>query len=204
MHVELYQTVVIAFCALALLSSLIVIFSRSPVHSALALVFTFVATAGIWLLAQAEFLALILVLVYVGAVMTLFLFVVMMTDISASKLKKNLLVAIPLFAIIFSLFFVWAEKYSHQFKLMMPKSELLAVSNTERLGQVLYTKYMLPFELAAVVLLVAIISSIVLAFRGVKKGTIHQRTRAQIMTRKEDRLTMVKMSAQSKNISKSR
>jgi NADH-quinone oxidoreductase subunit J len=179
---------------MASFSALAVVFAKSPVWQALALVLTFVLTACVWLLTETQFLALILILVYVGAVMTLFLFVVMMTDLEHSSFKKNLLLWLPVTAVFTGFFLSLIQKY----KLFNPPgvvklSESASFSDTKALGAVLYTDYVYCFELAAAVLLVAIVSSIALAFKGVKKGTKQQSVAKQVRVRKEDRLKIVSL-----------
>src|SRR5580700_6353145 len=144
------------FATILIASALAVIVSKNPVHAALFLVLSFVTSAAIWLLIEAEFLAIVLVLVYVGAVMVLFLFVVMMLDITRG--------AAPLPA---------------------------TYSNTQELGRVLYTQYAYPFELAAVVLLVAIIAAIALTTRA-RRGLKHQDINRQVSVKSTDRVRLVK------------
>lgn len=192
MHQHLYQTLLFIFMGLASVSALAVVFARSPVWQALALVLTFVLTACVWLLAEVQFLALILILVYVGAVMTLFLFVVMMTDLERASFKKSLILWLPATALFSGFFIMLVQK----FKLFNPApvvhlSEKANFSDTKALGAILYTDYVYCFELAAAVLLVAIVSSIALAFKGVKKGTKQQSVAHQVRVRKEDRLKIV-------------
>lgn len=196
MHDLLIRVVFYVFAGLALLSAFFVITQTNPVRSVLCLVATFFATAALWLLVSAEFLALILILVYVGAVMTLFLFVVMMLNVDREALKAPILRYLPfaliLVALLLGLLLValpedWLQggnglKVIHQ---------AAHRSNTEAIGLVLYTNYVFAFELAAVLLLVAIISAIMLAHRPGLKHSKRQDIRRQLMTSAKDRLSLV-------------
>ncbi|GAB4391670.1 MAG: NADH-quinone oxidoreductase subunit J [Gammaproteobacteria bacterium] len=191
------------FAILAITSAGAVILSNNPVRSALFLVMTFFASAGIWMLAHAEFLALILVLVYVGAVMTLFLFVVMMLNTEAINIKRQVIKYLPLGILIIGLLvfltFVAIKPenfgFEHLQALHLPE---LQQSNVESLGEVLYTQYALPFEVAAVLLLIAIISAISLAFRGSRECKSQDAVR-QIRVRRADRVRLVKMKSESED-----
>ncbi len=174
-----------------------VIVSRNPVHSALALVLCFVTSAAIWLLIQAEFLAIVLVLVYVGAVMVLFLFVVMMLDINTEELRRGFtryawLGWITAAVVIVEIVGVVTAK-SLGVDVTRGAAPLPPnYSNTQELGQVLYTQYAYPFELAAVLLLVAIVAAISLTMRR-RSGLKAQNISNQVNTRSGDRLRVVKM-----------
>jgi len=186
------------FGALLLGSALLVVVVRNPVHAALFLVLAFVTAAGLWMLLYAEFLAITLVLVYVGAVMVLFLFVVMMLDINIDLLREGFWRNAPLAALVGLLMaFEMAA-------LLLRGSRGAAAagtappagySNTKALGSVLYTDYVFPFELAAVVLLVAIIAAIALTLRH-RKETKYQDPRTQLAARASDRLRVVKMKSE--------
>ena len=191
-----------AFAVLLLAAALGVILCRNPVHSALCLVSTFFTAAAIWLLAQAEFLAIVLVLVYVGAVMVLFLFVVMMLDVDLEKMRSGftrhvwLGVATAVVLVLEIVGVVVARGLGPQVDMkagMAPTD--LAASNTTELGTVLYTKYVYPFELAAVLLLVAIIAAIVLTMRH-RQGLKVQDIGKQVATRREDRVRVLQMPAE--------
>jgi len=191
-----------AFALVLLASALGVIAARNPVYSALCLVLTFFTAAAIWLLAQAEFLAIVLVLVYVGAVMVLFLFVVMMLDVDMEKVRSGftrhfwlgIAVAIVLFLEIVGV--VVARGLGSNIDMKAGMAPVGAAdSNATELGTALYTKYVYPFELAAVLLLVAIIAAIVLTMRH-RKGLKVQDIGAQVATRSEDRLRVLKMPAE--------
>ncbi len=183
--------------AILLFSGIRVITTRNPVHAALFLVLAFFTAAGIWLLLEAEFLAIALILVYVGAVMVLFLFVVMMLDINLDKLREGFWEYLPMAGLIGLLMvvemtMVLAEKNLHPTQAV----ELPAnYSNTAALGKVLYTDYLLPFELAAVVLLVAMIAAIVLTLRE-RKDNKSMNPAEQVKVKRSDRLRIVSMPAE--------
>ncbi len=180
-----------------LVSALNVVTTRNPVHAALFLVLAFFNAAGIWLLLQAEFLAIVLVLVYVGAVMVLFLFVVMMLDINIDKIREGFWRYLPLAGTIGALMAVEMTMIlSNQYFVAAESVDKPAgFSDAAALGSVLYTEYLLPFELAAVVLLVAIIAAIALTLRG-KRESKSMNPADQVIVRKEDRLRMVKMKSE--------
>lgn len=179
-----------------LISALQVITTRNPVHAALFLVLAFFTAAGIWLLLQAEFLAIVLVLVYVGAVMVLFLFVVMMLDINIDKLREGFWRYLPLAGGIGAMMAVeMVMVLSGKYFVSIPAESLPAnYSNVTMLGRVMYTDYLLPFELAAVVLLVAIVAAITLTLRDRQESKSMQ-VSDQVSVRKEDRMRIVKMAA---------
>jgi NADH-quinone oxidoreductase subunit J len=194
----LIQGLFYLFATILVLAALGVIGARNPVYSALALVLCFVTSAAIWLLLEAEFLAVVLVLVYVGAVMVLFLFVVMMLDINLAELRQGFtrfawLGALTALAVIVEIVgVVWARgglgiDASHG---GVPTSS--TYSNTLELGRVLYTRYAYPFELAAMLLLVAIVAAIALTMRR-RAGLRQQNIGAQVAVRRADRLRIVKM-----------
>ncbi len=180
--------------AILLMAGLRVITTRNPVHAALFLVLAFFTAAGIWLLLEAEFLAIALVLVYVGAVMVLFLFVVMMLDVNLEKLREGfwdylpmagfigVLMAVEMALVLGGKYFSGAKNVSHP----------ADYSNTAELGRVLYTDYFLPFELASVVLLVAIVAAITLTLRE-RKESKSMNVADQVSVRKQDRMRIVKM-----------
>ena len=185
-----------ALATILLLAGLRVITTHNPVHAALFLVLAFFTAAGIWLLLEAEFLAITLVLVYVGAVMVLFLFVVMMLDINIDKLREGfwdylpmagtigLLMAVEMVMVLGGKHFGTASVASHP----------ADYSNTTELGRVLYTDYLLPFELASVVLLVAIVAAIVLTLRD-RKDSKSMNVADQVKVRRQDRIRIVRMPA---------
>jgi NADH-quinone oxidoreductase subunit J len=190
-----------AFSAMLIISALRVITARNPVHAAMFLVLSFFTAAALWLLIYAEFLAITLVLVYVGAVMVLFLFVVMMLDINFDKLREGFWKHLPIaatVAILMAAQMVWLL-WGSALKLhaASPGAPAATVSNTKELGRILYTEYLLPFELAAVVLLVAMVAAIALTFRG-RKDVKSQDIAAQVRVKKSDRLKIVSMCAEAK------
>ncbi len=197
----LIQGLFYLFATILVLAALGVISSRNPVYSALALVMCFVTSAAIWLLIEAEFLAVVLVLVYVGAVMVLFLFVVMMLDINLAELRQGFtrfawlgwLTALAVIVEIAGV--VWARgglgiDASHG-----GTPQPASYSNTTELGSVLYTKYAYPLELAAVLLLVAIVAAITLTMRR-RAGLKYQDINQQVAVRRADRVRLVKMEAE--------
>ena len=193
-----FQTLTFYFFSSVLIASALgVITSRNPVYAALLLVLAFVTAAGLWLLLFAEFLALTLILVYVGAVMVLFLFVVMMLDINFDKLRegfrKNALVAALVGVVLLVEMAVLLGGKAMGLTAAMPGAPQ-AVSNTKELGRVLYTEYLLPFELAAVVLVIAMIAAIALTLRK-RTGTKTQDVAAQVRVKRNDRLKIIKMDA---------
>jgi NADH-quinone oxidoreductase subunit J len=188
-----------AFSAVLVVAAVGVITARNPVHAALFLVFAFVNSAVIWLLLEAEFLAIVLVLVYVGAVMVLFLFVVMMLDVNLAQLREGftryaplgLLIAVIVVIEIGSV--VWVKQLGGvTAPAPSPSAGVADYSNTRALGDLLYTNYLYPFELAAVVLLVAIVAAIVLTMRQ-RQGLKQQDIAAQVSVRAKDRVRIIKM-----------
>ena len=194
---EIKSALFYLFSAVMLFAALRVITSRNPVHAALYLILAFFQAAGIWMLLHAEFLSITLVLVYVGAVMVLFLFVVMMIDINLDALKKDFWKHFPLAA------FIGAVLALELASVLMGgfRSSQIAVdsavsgapvSNTRDLGVLLYTEYLYPLEIAAVILLVAIVSAIALTMRE-RKDTKAQDPGEQVKVKAADRLRMVKI-----------
>jgi len=187
-----------AFAAILLLSGLRVITARNPVHAALFLVLAFFTAAATWLLLRAEFLAIALVLVYVGAVMVLFLFVVMMLDINLERLREGFWKNLPLAVVVggvmaFEMVAVLAQRYfgaAARARVLPPD-----YSNTRELGRVLYTQYVYAFEIAAVILLVAIIAAIALTLRR-RKDTKGQKPARQLAARRADSVRLVSMPAE--------
>ena len=194
-----FQTITFyVFAAMLIFSALRVITAKNPVHAAMFLVLSFVTAAALWLLIYAEFLAITLVLVYVGAVMVLFLFVVMMLDINFDKLREGFWKHLPIAATVAMLMagqmalLLWGKALNLHSE--SPAAPAATVSNTKDLGRILYTDYLLPFELAAVVLLVAMIAAIALTFRG-RKDVKSQDVAAQVRVKSTDRLKIIKMDA---------
>ena len=177
-----------------------VVLSRNPVHAALSLVLAFFNSAALWLLEEAEFLGIVLVLVYVGAVMVLFLFVVMMLDINIAQLREGFTKYAPLGVLVAAImiaevcYAVWSRHLGLDLSVAAPGLPE-GFSNTKALGALLYTDYMLPFELAAVVLLVAIVAAISLTMRR-REGLKQQDIAAQVAVRREDRVRLVKVDSE--------
>jgi len=190
------------FGAVLVGSALGVITARNPVHCALFLVFAFLNSAVIWLLLEAEFLAVTLVVVYVGAVMVLWLFVVMMLDVDVEKLRQGFTRYAPIGALIALIVaaqigvVVWVRRLGLA-AIPTPVPKPPGYSNTAELGQLLYTQFLFPFEVAAVILLVAIVAAITLTMRR-RAGQKVQDIAAQVAVRAKDRLRVVKMDAEAK------
>ena len=185
-----------AFGGVLLASGLAVVTARNPVHAALFLVLAFFTAAGIWLLLRAEFLAIARVVVYVGAVMVLFLFVVMMLDINLERVREGFWRNLPL-ALVVGGVLVWEMITILAFRIwgVEPRQLPPDYSNTRELGRVLYTDYALAFEIAAVILLVAIVSAIALTLRR-RKDSRSQDPAAQVRARREERVELVSMKAE--------
>jgi NADH-quinone oxidoreductase subunit J len=187
------------FAALLLFAALRVITARNPVHAALFLVLAFVTAAALWLLLRAEFLAITLVLVYVGAVMVLFLFVVMMLDINLDRLREGFWTHLPLGIVVGllivlemgGLILIGFERA----RFPPPADPGPTYSNTKELGRLVYTDYVYPFELAAILLLVAIIAAIALTMRK-RKDTRYQNPAEQVLVKREERVRLVSMPAE--------
>jgi NADH-quinone oxidoreductase subunit J len=188
------------FAAILVFAALRVITAKNPVHAALYLVLAFCTSAGIWIQLEAEFLGIALVLVYVGAVMVLFLFVVMMLDINLERLREGFWSYLPVGAVVALLLIaemalVLGGPYFGLTEAPWPQSSPAGYSNTKELGRLIYTDYVYPFELAAVILLVAIIAAIALTLRRRKHGKYIDPAQ-QVRVRREDRVRMVSMPAE--------
>ena len=189
------------FGAVLLYAGARTITTRNPVHAALYLVLAFFTAADLWLLLRAEFLAITLVLVYVGAVMVLFLFVVMMLDINLDRLREGFWSHLPLGVVLGLLIvlemgsLVWLKFDPARYP--PPADPGAGYSNTRELGRILYTDYAYPFELAAIVLLVAIIAAIALTMRK-RKDTKYQDPARQVVVRRAERVRLVSMPAEKK------
>lgn len=184
-----------------IVSALRVITARNPVHSVLFLVLSFFTAAGLWLLLEAEFLGIVLVLVYVGAVMVLFLFVVMMLDINLETVREGFVRYLPVGALvgvimIVQLALVVGPRYFGEERFASPERAPAGHSNTEQIGGVLYSEYLYHFEIAAVILLVAIIAAISLTLRKRPETTKYQTPGRQVRVRKADRLRIVSMNSE--------
>ncbi len=192
-----------SFAAVVIAAAVGVVTSKNPVHSALFLVLTFFSSSAIWLMLEAEFLAITLVLVYVGAVMVLFLFVVMMLDINIVKMREGFVSYLPaggLFALLMVAVMVWVvgpvgPDVMGTAALDNAVRHAADYSNTEALGEILYTDYVLAFEIAAVILLVAIIAAISLTLRR-RPATKYQTPGKQIKVKRNDRLKIIKSDAE--------
>lgn len=191
MPLTFQQIVFYAFAGLTVLFALLVVIQSNPVRSVLALVFCFFSSAVLWILLQAEFLALILVLVYVGAVMTLFLFVVMMLNIDVEVLKTRAVRWLPL-GLMFVAALVVLLYRALPDGMLLPAQATATSPDVQAIGDVLYTHYVLAFELAAVILLVAIIAAIMLVHRP-SSNSKQQSIREQIMVNRADRVRLVAM-----------
>ncbi len=190
------------FSAIAVVSAIAVISTRNPVRSVLSLVITFFAMSAIWMMLRAEFLSLILLLVYVGAVMTLFLFVVMMINIDNASKKKGLvhywLGVLAVVGLVTGILVINAGPFNFGLKqLPAPVPEPADFSNTHAVGSLLFTQYIYAFEVAGALLLAAMIAAITLAHRAPHKRKI-QRPADQIAVRPEDRVRLVKMPPEQK------
>jgi len=189
------------FAAITMFAALRVITARNPVHAALFLVLAFCSSAGIWILLEAEFLAITLVLVYVGAVMVLFLFVVMMLDINLEQLREGFWRWFPFGAMlavvmVFQMIWVLGNRQTAETGAQVIK-HAANYSNTKELGRLIYTDYVYPFELAAVLLLVAIVAAIALTLRR-RKDVKSQEPSKQVLVKKVDRLRIVSGVAEGK------
>ena len=195
-----FQTILFYFFGFMLVASgLAVITVKNAVYAALFLVLSFFTAAALWMLLFAEFLAVTLILVYVGAVMVLFLFVVMMLDINFAKLREGFWRYLPVAAAVATAMVIEMVLLltSKQFGLAVVSTGAPAagVSNVKDLGRVLYTDYLLPFELASVVLLIAIIAAIALTLRT-RKETKYQNMGDQVRVKSTDRLKIISMDAE--------
>lgn len=188
----------LVFAAITVMAAVAVISARNPVHAALFLVLTFFSTACTWLLVGAEFLGIALILVYVGAVMVLFLFVVMMLDVDVAPLREGyvryfpvgLIVAVVMLVEIVTLIGVRARMAPFA----VDAVDAAGVSNTVWIARRLFTDFLLPFEIAAVILTVAVIAAVMLTLRR-RPGAKHQNPGEQARVRASDRMRVVKMDA---------
>ncbi len=188
------------FSTMLVLSAGAVITVRNPVHAAMFLVLCFVTTSALWLLLEAEFLAITLILVYVGAVMVLFLFVVMMLDINIARMREGFTRYLPVGGIVAATavaimgLAVGRNNFGLD-KVAAPAPKGSDYSNTSELGMQLYTTYVYPFEIASVVLLVAIVAAIALTLRT-RPGTRYQKVEEQVVVKKEDRLRVLQVESE--------
>ena len=200
MNIELI--IFLIFSALVLASAIGVVVVNNPVKSAINLVFTFFSSAVLWMLLNAEFLSIILILVYVGAVMVLFLFVVMMLDINITQAREGFVKYMPFGILLFfvisgllSVFFY--SQFENTDENIVLSIDLIGTDNTKNLGYLLYTEYIIAFEIAAVILLLGIISAITLTHTK-NKDTKYQVPSEQVSATKKDRLTIMKDSGETK------
>ena len=196
---SIQQLIFYFFSSLAILASSMVVISKNSVRAVLFLVFTFFCMAVQWLLLEAEFLAIALVVVYVGAVMVLFLFVVMMLDIEAPKIKKATFVRHWVVGLLISCLMLVLILFTihHYFTLLPPQPFPTDYSNVKAIGTLLYSDYLLPFEVAGVILLVGMIAAISLTFRGPRAKK--QIGAQQVAVKKGDRLRIVNMPSEGEN-----
>ncbi len=189
-----------AFSAILIFAAFMVVTIRNPVRAALFLVLAFFSAACIWITLEAEFLAIVLVLVYVGAVMVLFLFVVMMLDVNLVQLREGFGKYLPVGALVALLLvaemvIILNAKVFGPEALPRPAGQSADYSNTKELGEILYTQYAYPFEIAAIILLVAIIAAISLTLRR-RPQTRYQKPHKQVAVKKADRLRVVSMKSE--------
>jgi NADH-quinone oxidoreductase subunit J len=193
--IDIQPIVFWVFSSILVISALAVISVRNAVHSALFLVLAFFSCAALWMLLEAEFLSLVLILVYVGAVMVLFLFVVMMLDINLTTKSEGFIRYLPFgisigVAIFAEMVLVYLSK---TFTVVAPVAPLAAdVSNSKELGKLIYTEYLFQFEIAALILLVAIVAAITLTLRK-RKDTKFQSAFKQVQVKKSDRLKLIEV-----------
>jgi len=185
------------FGGLAVLSGMGVVLARNTMHSVMFLIFCFFNASGLFFLLDAEFLGIILILIYVGAVMVLFMFVIMMLEVNVAKLREGFLQYLPLggmIAAILMVEFIAAASSGVFAEGAMATAAHIGqeVNNTKEIGQILYTKYLLGFEIAAIILLVALIGAVVLTIRE-RKDAKYQNMSAQVKVRREDRVRKVSM-----------
>jgi NADH-quinone oxidoreductase subunit J len=198
MDIPIQEIIFYGFSLLMVLAATGVITVRNPVYAALCLVLTFFTAAAIWMLLEAEFLAIVLIVVYVGAVMVLFLFVVMMLDINVAPLKEGFIRYLPVgivVAVIMAaelLTVIWSKGELGFDTFPEPVAHPAGYSNTQAVGEHLYTNFLLPFEVAGIILLVAILAAIALTLR--KRGDIKtQSPSQQVRARSDERVRLVKM-----------
>ena len=190
------------FATLVVASGALTILSRNPVHSVLWLILAFFNAAGLFIMLGAEFVGMILVIVYVGAVAVLFLFVVMMLDIKFHDIRKGSRQYVPIGLAIgglllfelYTLYGTWAETFAMKANRAKPVENMSEMSNTEMLGSIMYTDYVLAFQLAGLILLVAMIGAIVLTLRA-RPGVRKQNIGEQVSRKSEDVLEIVKVSS---------
>jgi NADH-quinone oxidoreductase subunit J len=197
MNPQLFQLICFyAFGFVTVAAALSVITLKNSVHAVLALVLTFFSTACLWMLADAEFLALALIVVYVGAVMVLFLFVVMMLDIDQEKMREGFVKFLPIGLIVAIVMLVEmlgliGVRAMHAQVMGADPAAAAGMSNTAWLGRALYTQYLLPFEIAALILTVGVVAAVALT-----QGQRHESASQQVSVNPRDRIRIVKMAAE--------
>jgi NADH-quinone oxidoreductase subunit J len=195
------ELVFYAFSFVLVFAAVAVITVRNPVYAVLFLVLAFFSASAIWLLLEAEFLAIVLIVVYVGAVMVLFLFVVMMLDINLLPLKEGFIRYLPVAAAVAVvmalelLMVLWSKGRLGLEEFPMPVPNSADYSNTRELGELLYTNYLLPFEVAGIILLVAIIAAVALTLRT-RPGIKTQNPANQVRVRRDESVRLVKMKSE--------
>lgn len=195
-----FKTFVFYFLSVILVySALRVVTLRNPVHAALHLVLAFFSASGVWILLQAEFLAIALILVYVGAVMVLFLFVVMLLDINLDRLREGFWSYLPMGSIVALIMvaemgLVLSGSYLNWFESDVPQT-VAGHSNVQAVGRLLFTNYVYPFELASVILLVGIVAAVSLTLRGKRKSKSVSPSQ-QVFVKSLDRVRVLKMPAE--------
>ena len=198
-----FKTFVFYFLsAILVYSALRVVTLRNPVHAALHLVLAFFSASGVWILLQAEFLAIALILVYVGAVMVLFLFVVMLLDINLDRLREGFWSYLPMGSIVALIMvaemgLVLGGSYLNWFESDVPQT-VAGHSNVQAVGRLLFTNYVYPFELASVILLVGIVAAVSLTLRGKRKSKSVSPSQ-QVFVKSLDRVRVLKMPAERKD-----
>jgi len=185
------------FGGLAVLGGMGVVLARNTMHSVMFLIFSFFNAAGLFFLLDAEFLGIIMILIYVGAVMVLFIFVIMMLQVNVAQLREGFLKYLPvggMVAAILLVEFIAAANSGVFSGAATAAVEHIGreVNNTEQIGQILYTRYLLGFEIAAVILLVALVGAVVLTIRA-RKDAKYQNISEQVKVRREDRVRLVRM-----------
>ncbi len=195
------ELVFYAFSLVMVFAAVSVITVRNPVYAVLFLVLAFFSAAAIWMLLEAEFLAIILIVVYVGAVMVLFLFVVMMLDINLAPLKEGFTRYLPVAALVALamaaelLMVLWSRGRFGAEMFPVPPPNSTDYSNARELGELLYSNYLLPFEVAGVILLVSILAAVALTLRT-RPGTKKQDPAVQVRMRREESVRLVKMKSE--------
>jgi NADH-quinone oxidoreductase subunit J len=194
----IYEIVFYAFSLVMLAGAVMVITVRNPVYAALSLVLTFFSASALWMLLEVEFLAIILILVYVGAVMVLFLFVVMMLDINVAPLKEGFIrylpagITVAVLMAVELLLVIWSKGRFEEGAFPLPAPGPVGYSNTKAVGEWLFTNYLLAFEVAGVVLLVAIVAAVALTLRQ-RTGGHRQNPSMQVRVQRDERVRLVKM-----------